>query len=245
MDKIEYKYYLFRKCWLARLEKGRYSLEPKQFFIDGIWKYDHQLNLDLNDSMMNYNNYSIFDHDEISEKEAINFIASGNRFLSKEQILSAKECYLFKNNTIYISVDDKSDLFVYYLENKSWDKRNHTSFWFSWDLSPDLFKPIQNDCVVKMIFDQNFTPNQQLNTNNVIREKEENIKSPFDDSYCKMNADEIILSLEEKYKNDEEALEIICRGKNDIAYIRSQKNYDGQTPEQYALSLAYHLAYWH
>lgn len=59
-----------------------------------------------------------------------------------------------------------------------------------------------------------------------------------------MTANEIISHLEEKYKDDAEALEVIERGKANIAYIKSQKNYDGQTPKQYALELAGHILYW-
>lgn len=62
--------------------------------------------------------------------------------------------------------------------------------------------------------------------------------------YGELTADEIIARLEERYKDDEEALEDIARAKADIAYIKKQKKYDGQTPKQRALGLAGTLAYW-
>ena len=60
-----------------------------------------------------------------------------------------------------------------------------------------------------------------------------------------LTADEIISQLEEQYKDDEEAIESIERAKINIAYIRSQKDYKGQTPKECALELAGNLSYWH
>ena len=60
-----------------------------------------------------------------------------------------------------------------------------------------------------------------------------------------MTADEIILHLENQYKDDTEALEAMERAKNNIAYIKSQKDYKGQTPKQCALECAGNLSYWH
>lgn len=62
--------------------------------------------------------------------------------------------------------------------------------------------------------------------------------------YQGLTADEIISQLENQYKDNEEALESIERAKTDIAYIRAQKDYNGQTPEQKALECAGTLDYW-
>ena len=70
----EYKYFLLHNRWLARLEKDRFVLEPKEFFINGVWTKDDELNLQLNDAIMDYGDSSVFDYDEISEEEAIRFI---------------------------------------------------------------------------------------------------------------------------------------------------------------------------
>lgn len=53
-----------------------------------------------------------------------------------------------------------------------------------------------------------------------------------------LSADEIIKNLEEKYKDDADTLEEIERAKQNIEYIRSQKDYKGQTPEQFAKMFA-------
>jgi hypothetical protein len=66
----------------------------------------------------------------------------------------------------------------------------------------------------------------------------------FEKQYENSTADEIIKQLENKYKDNADALEDIERAKSDIEYIRSQKNYQGQTPKQRALSLAGTLLYW-
>ena len=66
----------------------------------------------------------------------------------------------------------------------------------------------------------------------------------FSRKYQGMAADEIIESLESQYKDDTDAIEQIERTKQNIAYIRKQKNYKGQTPEQCALTLAGNLLQW-
>ena len=74
MSKIEYKYYLLKNCWLARLEKDRYGLEPKEFYKDGAWETDDELNLELNDCMMDFGDSRWYEYDDITEEEAIAFI---------------------------------------------------------------------------------------------------------------------------------------------------------------------------
>lgn len=59
-----------------------------------------------------------------------------------------------------------------------------------------------------------------------------------------LTADEIIESLEEKYKDNEEAMEDIERAKKNIEYIKRQENYKGQTPHSHAVMLANSLEYW-
>lgn len=59
-----------------------------------------------------------------------------------------------------------------------------------------------------------------------------------------MTADEIIQRLESKYEADSDALEEIERTKQNIAYIRTQTDYKGQTPRQCAIALAGNLLYW-
>ena len=57
-----------------------------------------------------------------------------------------------------------------------------------------------------------------------------------------------IEALEEKYKDDDDALKQIQMRKIDIAYIEreiSKGNYQGQTPLQFVMSLEGHLSMWH
>lgn len=157
MSEVKYKYYLLKKCWLARLEKDRYGLEDKEFFKDGVWQYDDELNLELNDCMMDRGDSSVFDFDEISEEEALEQIKLSNIILSEQQISNAKECYLFGDKILYIVVDKDSDVFVYNLESKSWSKRNAERFWDSWDSSPGLFIPVDSDEAVRVIYGDDTT----------------------------------------------------------------------------------------
>lgn len=70
------------------------------------------------------------------------------------------------------------------------------------------------------------------------------MSKPLYNELEEMNADEIIERLEREYKDDEDALENIDSAKKNIAYIRKQKGYEGQTPKQHALELANTLIYW-
>ena len=74
MGKVEYKYYILRNCWVARLEKDRDTLEPKEFYNDGKWEHDDELNLRLNDCIMDYGDNRWYEYDEVSEEEALAFI---------------------------------------------------------------------------------------------------------------------------------------------------------------------------
>ena len=157
MSEVKYKYYLLKKCCLARLEKDRYGLEDKEFFKDGVWQYDDELNFELNDCMMDRGDSSVFDFDEISEEEALEQIKLSNIILSEKQISDAKECYLFGDKILYIVVDKDGDVFVYNLESKSWSKRSSDSFWDSWDSSPGLFIPVDSDEAVRVIYGDDTT----------------------------------------------------------------------------------------
>lgn len=56
-----------------------------------------------------------------------------------------------------------------------------------------------------------------------------------------------IEALEEKYEDDDDALEQIESSKIDLAYLEQKAiegNYDGQTPLQYVMSLEGHLSMW-
>jgi hypothetical protein len=67
----QYRYFLLLKRWIARLENGKNVLEPKEFFENGEWQYNYELNLRLNDSIMGYADCSVFDYEEISEEKAL------------------------------------------------------------------------------------------------------------------------------------------------------------------------------
>ena len=94
-------------------------------------------------------NMCLFD---ITEEEAFAIISSRSNTLHKNQILTARKCYFFGNDTIYLEIDEKSELFVYRLNDKKWSKREADSFWDSWDAAPHLFLPISNEEAVKRIY---------------------------------------------------------------------------------------------
>lgn len=57
-----------------------------------------------------------------------------------------------------------------------------------------------------------------------------------------MTAEEMMEKLFEKYKDNEEAIEVLLRAQKDLEYIR--KRNEGQTPEQYVLVLSGFLEMW-
>lgn len=67
----QYRYFLLLNHWIARLEKEKTVLEDKEFFENGEWQYDYELNLRLNDSIMGYGDCSVFDYIEITEEKAL------------------------------------------------------------------------------------------------------------------------------------------------------------------------------
>lgn len=96
---------------------------------------------------------------DITEEEAIAIISSRSNKLNKSQILSARKCYLFGEDTIYIEIDKNSPIFVYQLQDKKWSTREANRFWDSWDSAPHLFLPISNEEAVKRIYCSDKTSN--------------------------------------------------------------------------------------
>lgn len=90
---------------------------------------------------------------EDSCAEAVPIASLWDELLDEQQILSARQCYLFGNKVVYIDMDDQSDLLVYDLTNNSWRTRSNESFWDSWNSAPHLFVPIKNEEAVSMIFE--------------------------------------------------------------------------------------------
>ena len=54
---MNYKYYLFKNK-VARLNNNEFETKPKEFYINGQWLIDKELNTNLNDAIMDYGNYS-------------------------------------------------------------------------------------------------------------------------------------------------------------------------------------------
>ena len=82
MEKIEYKYYILKRRWVARLERSRYGLEPKEFYKNGKWEQDPELNLNLNDCIMDFGDSRWYEYDDATEEEAMKFIVGLGRDVS-------------------------------------------------------------------------------------------------------------------------------------------------------------------
>ena len=89
---------------------------------------------------------------DITEEEAIDIICSRKNSLSESQILVAKNCFCFSDDTIYIETCDADCFFVYNLTSKTWSKRKNDNFGDSFDSAPHLFLPISNNEAVTKIF---------------------------------------------------------------------------------------------
>lgn len=74
MSNVEYRYFILEGLGIARLEKGKYSLDSKEFYIDGAWIENDKLNLQLNDCIMDYGDSRWYEYDDISEEEAYAYI---------------------------------------------------------------------------------------------------------------------------------------------------------------------------
>ena len=74
MEVVQYKYYLYKGILIARLEKEKWGLEPKEWFLDGVWQADENLDRDLNDCIMDFEDSRWYEYTELGEQEAIDFI---------------------------------------------------------------------------------------------------------------------------------------------------------------------------
>lgn len=72
--KKKYNYFLLDEKWLARLEEDRLILDSKEFFAEGEWQKNEELNRCLNDCIMDYDPESVFDYKSLSEEEAVRFM---------------------------------------------------------------------------------------------------------------------------------------------------------------------------
>ena len=70
----QYRYFLLLNHWIARLEKEKPVLQDKEFFENGEWQYNFDLNQRLNDSIMGYGDCSVFDYKEITEEKALELL---------------------------------------------------------------------------------------------------------------------------------------------------------------------------
>lgn len=80
MHKTEYRYFILKGLIVARLEKGKSGLDQKEFYQNGEWIFDEELNLELNDCIMDFGDSRWYEYDEVSETKALEFIAKLNDF---------------------------------------------------------------------------------------------------------------------------------------------------------------------
>ena len=74
MTNKSYNYFILKNRWLARLVKGSYELDEKEFYLDGEWVKNKELNRALNDCMMDFGDSKWYEYSEVSDKEAEEFI---------------------------------------------------------------------------------------------------------------------------------------------------------------------------
>ena len=64
---------------LARLEKEKWGLNPKEWLLHGEWQADADLDQALNDCIMDFGDSRWYEYEELSEQEAIDFISDLKR----------------------------------------------------------------------------------------------------------------------------------------------------------------------
>ena len=73
MKNKSYKYFILKNHWLARLEAGSFELDEKEFYHDGKWAKNKELNRVLNDCMMDFGDSKWYEYSEVSGDEAEKF----------------------------------------------------------------------------------------------------------------------------------------------------------------------------
>lgn len=72
----QYKYFVLKERWLARLDKNSGDLEPKEFFLNGKWTFDAKLNSIINDCIMDFGDSRWYEYEEIQEETALKFLTN-------------------------------------------------------------------------------------------------------------------------------------------------------------------------
>lgn len=77
MEKVcKYRYFIYKERLVARLVKGCSELDVKEFYINGEWVHDENLNQGLNDCIMDYGDSRWYEYEEVSEETALEFITN-------------------------------------------------------------------------------------------------------------------------------------------------------------------------
>lgn len=72
----QYRYFILKNRWLARLDRNSGNLEPKEFFLDGKWVFDEKLNLIINDCIMDFGDSRWYEYEEVQEETALKFLTN-------------------------------------------------------------------------------------------------------------------------------------------------------------------------
>lgn len=75
-EACKYRYFIYKERLAARLVKGRSELDVKEFYINGEWVHDENLNQRLNDCIMDYGDSRWYEYEEVSEETALEFITN-------------------------------------------------------------------------------------------------------------------------------------------------------------------------
>lgn len=73
--------------------------------------------------------------------------------LTHEEILQAKERYLFSEKELYVLPDTEGPAYCFSFYSLSWSVRDNASFWHVWDCDPALYLPVSGDAALSLIDD--------------------------------------------------------------------------------------------
>ena len=73
--------------------------------------------------------------------------------LTHEEILQARERYLFSEKELYVLPDTEGPAYCFSCYSLSWTVRDNASFWHVWDCDPGLYLPMSGEAALGLIDD--------------------------------------------------------------------------------------------
>lgn len=126
---MKYRYFLLSNTFVARMDSSLGTLSDKEFYLDGEWKENQELSLNLNDALMDYSeDWNWTDYDELDEKEVIKYMDKFDQMRMQKSKLNEHWLTTIKNHLSSINKWDENaagNLYEREVLNKTYSNEEH------------------------------------------------------------------------------------------------------------------------